>query len=91
MIEVRWGIQKPGQTLLCPVEVSVEASDRQGLLRDISEVFAKEKMNVVGVKTQSVKGTAWMTFTVEVSDASLLKRVMQSVKSVSGVGQVRRN
>jgi GTP pyrophosphokinase len=91
VIEVRWGVQKPGQSLLYPVEVSVEATDRQGLLRDISEVFAKEKMNVVGVQTQSVKGTAWMTFTVEVADASLLKRVMQSVKSVSGVGQVRRN
>ena len=91
VIEVRWGVQKPGQNLLYPVEVSVEATDRQGLLRDISEVFAKEKMNVVGVQTQSVKGTAWMTFTVEVADASLLKRVMQSVKSVSGVGQVRRN
>ena len=91
VIEVRWGVQKPGQTLLYPVEVSVEATDRQGLLRDISEVFAKEKMNVVGVQTQSIKGTAWMTFTVEVADASLLKRVMQSVKSVSGVGQVRRN
>lgn len=91
VIEVRWGVQKPGQTLLYPVEVSVEAIDRQGLLRDISEVFAKEKMNVVGVQTQSVKGTAWMTFTVEVADASLLNRVMQSVKSVSGVGQVRRN
>jgi len=91
VIEVRWGVQKPGQSLLYPVEVSVEASDRQGLLRDISEVFAKEKMNVVGVQTQSVKGTAWMTFTVEVADASLLKKVMQSVKAVAGVGQVKRN
>jgi GTP pyrophosphokinase len=91
VIEVRWGTQKPGQTLLYPVEVSIEASDRQGLLRDISEVFAKEKMNVVGVQTQSVKGTAWMTFTVEVSDASLLTKVIQTVKSVSGVGRVRRN
>jgi GTP pyrophosphokinase len=91
VIEVRWGLQKPGQTLLYPVEVSVEASDRPGLLRDISEVFAKEKMNVVGVQTRSVKGTAWMTFTVEVADASLLKRVMQIVKSVSGVGLVKRN
>ena len=91
VIEVRWGTQKAGETLLYPVEVSIEASDRQGLLRDISEVFAKEKMNVVGVQTQSVKGTAWMTFTVEVSDASLLKKVMQTVKSVSGVGRVRRN
>jgi GTP pyrophosphokinase len=69
VIEVRWGMQKPGQNLLYPVEVSIEATDRQGLLRDISEVFAKEKMNVVGVQTQSVKGTAWMTFTVEVGDA----------------------
>ena len=91
VIEVRWGVHKPGQTLLYPVEVSVEASDRQGLLRDISEVFAKEKMNVVGVQTQSVKGIAWMTFTVEVADASLLKKVMQSVKAVSGVGLVKRN
>ena len=91
VIEVRWGVQKPGQQLVYPVEVSVEASDRQGLLRDISEVFAKEKMNVVGVQTQSVKGTAWMTFTVEVADASLLKKVMQSVKAVSGVGLVKRN
>ena len=91
VIEVRWGVQKPGQTLLYPVEVSIEASDRQGLLRDISEVFAKEKMNVVGVQTQSVKGTAWMTFTVEVSDALLLKKVIQSVKSVAGVGRVKRN
>ena len=91
VIEVRWGVQKPGQTLLYPVEVSVQATDRQGLLRDISEVFAKEKMNVIGVQTQSVKGAAWMTFTVEVSDASLLKRVMQSVTSVTGVALVKRN
>jgi GTP pyrophosphokinase len=91
LIEVRWGIQKSGEILLYPVEVSIEASDRQGLLRDISEVFAREKMNVVGVQTQSVKGTAWMTFTVEVSDASLLKKVIQTVKSVVGVGRVKRN
>ena len=91
VIEVRWSLQKSGQNLMYPVEVSIEATDRQGLLRDISEVFAKEKMNVVGVQTQSVKGTAWMTFTVEVSDASLLKKVMQTVKSVAGVGRVKRN
>ena len=91
VIEVRWGVQKPGQTLLYPVEVSVQATDRQGLLRDISEVFAKEKMNVVGVQSQSVKGATWMTFTVEVADASLLKRVMQTVSSVPGVALVKRN
>ena len=55
------------------VDVAVEAQDRQGLLRDNSEVFAKEKMNVSGVQTQSVKGSAWMTFTVEVTDAARLE------------------
>jgi GTP pyrophosphokinase len=41
----------------------------KGLLRDISELLAKDKVNVIGVKTQSIKETAWMTFTVEVGDA----------------------
>ncbi len=60
----------------------MEAADRQGLLRDISEVFAKEKMNVIGVQTQSVKGTAWMTFTVEVSDSGRLNKVLGMVAGV---------
>ena len=72
----------------------VEASDRQGLLRDISEVFAKEKMNVIGVHTQSVKdargGTAWMTFTVEVDDAARLAQVLAQVAEVAGVRSARR-
>ena len=32
-----------------------DAADRPGLLRDISEAFAKEKMNVTGVNSQTVK------------------------------------
>jgi GTP pyrophosphokinase len=79
---------------LYAVDVSIEATDRQGLLRDISEVFAKEKMNVIGVQTQSVKdkrgGTAWMTFTVEVAQAVRLKQVLQIVGEVSGVRSARR-
>jgi hypothetical protein len=49
------------------MDVVVEAADRPGLLRDITEVFAKEKINVTGVHTQSAKdrSSAWMTFTVE--------------------------
>jgi GTP pyrophosphokinase len=73
-----------------PVDVTVEARDRQGLLRDISEVFAREKINVIGVQTQSIKGTAWMTFTVEVSDASRLNRVLSGMTEVEGVMRARR-
>ena len=90
VIEVRWGQHKLGASAVYPVDVAIEAHDRQGLLRDISEVFAKEKMNVIGVQTQSIKGTAWMTFTVEVSDSGLLQRVLMQVAQVRGVGSARR-
>ena len=90
VIEVRWGQAKGADASVYPVDVAIEATDRQGLLRDISEVFAKEKMNVIGVQTQSVKGIAWMTFTVEVSDSGLLQRVLMQVSHVRGVGSARR-
>jgi GTP pyrophosphokinase len=90
VIEVRWGEHKGKDSAVYPIDVSVEAFDRQGLLRDISEVFAKEKMNVIGVQTQSVKGTAWMTFTVEISDAAGLNKVLGSVRNVKGVRSARR-
>ncbi len=91
VIEVEWGAPKAAATAsVYPVDVAIEAADRQGLLRDISEVFAKEKMNVIGVQTQSVKGTAWMTFTVEVADSGRLNKVLGVVATVLGVRSARR-
>ena len=89
VIEVEWGTPKAAAPVY-PVDVAIEAADRQGLLRDISDVFAREKTNVIGVQTQSVKGTAWMTFTVEVSDAGRLNKVLGIVASVAGVRWARR-
>ena len=98
VIEVAWNTSKassgPAGGAVYPVDVSVEAADRQGLLRDISEVFAREKMNVIGVQTQSVKdnrgGTAWMTFTVEVAQSGRLAQVLGLVAEVPGVRSARR-
>ena len=102
VIEVEWNAPKPAgaghngaaNAAVYPVDVAIEAADRQGLLRDISEVFTKEKMNVIGVQTQSVKdsrgGTAWMTFTVEVAQAGRLKQVLAVVADVAGVRSARR-
>jgi GTP pyrophosphokinase len=90
VIPVEWGTPKSTEAAVYPVDVAIEAADRQGLLRDISEVFAKEKMNVIGVQTQSVKGTAWMTFTVEISDSQRLAKVLGLVDDVKGVRSARR-
>lgn len=105
VIAVQWG-GEPGAPSgkgapVYPVDVLVEAGDRQGLLRDVLEVFAKEKMNVVAVNTQSMQSgaarpkagggdTAWMSFTLELSDASKLAKVLRELCAISGVRSARR-
>jgi GTP pyrophosphokinase len=92
VIDVEWGRPSGERNAVYPLDVVVEAADRQGLLRDISEVFAKEKMNVTGVHTTSAKdrSTAWMTFTVEVADAARLAPVLAQIGRVAGVRHARR-
>jgi GTP pyrophosphokinase len=82
MIEAGWGQQKDG---VFSVDIVVQAHDRQGLLRDISEVLSREKINVTGVNTQSKQHMAYMSFTVEISDLEQLHRTLALVREVQGV------
>lgn len=47
-------------------------------------------MNVIGVQTQSVKGAAWMTFTVKVTESGRLAKVLEIVSGLSSVRSARR-
>ncbi len=91
-IDVAWGGAGADAQDLYPIDVTVEAVDRQGLLRDVSEVFSKEKMNVVGARSDTSKGrgSTHMTFTIEVSSASRLAAVLAQVTEVAGVRVARR-
>ena len=72
------------------VDVMIEANDRQGLLRDVSDVFAHDRINVVAVSTQSRAGIASMQFTVEVSGLELLSRALARIGDIRGVFTARR-
>jgi GTP pyrophosphokinase len=82
LITADWGAPRDE---VFPVDVIVEAMDRQGLLRDISEVFSREKMNVTAVNTLSKNLQARMAFTLEVRGLADLKRALALVRDVSGV------
>ena len=73
-----------------PVDVVLRARDRQGLLRDVSDVFARDRLNVVAVQTLSRVGVAQMQFTVEVPSVSQLDRALVAVRDVEGVIECRR-
>jgi GTP pyrophosphokinase len=87
VIETDWGVQTTG---VFAADIIVDAHDRQGLLRDISEIFTREKLNVVGVNTQSKQGKAHMSFTVEITNLQQLQRTLTLIHDVEGVVGVRR-
>jgi len=88
VILTSWG--ESGRETVYPVDIYVLAQDRQGLLRDISEIFSREKINVIGVNTQSAKGQARMSFTAEIGSTAQLQKALTVLRDVSGVQDVRR-
>jgi GTP pyrophosphokinase len=82
LIEANWGERRDE---VFPVDIVVESSDRQGLLRDISEVFSREKINVTAVNTLTRQHLARMNFTIEIGGVEQLKRALALVRDVPGV------
>jgi GTP pyrophosphokinase len=81
-VAAEWG-QAEGVTFA--VEIDVEAIDRTGLLRDISEVLSREHINVTATNSLSSKLAARMRFTLEVSNLDQLKRTLAMIREVRGV------
>ena len=88
VIEVAWSASTPGSVY--PVEVIVQAQDRSGLLRDLSEVFARLRLNVIAVNTQTKASVAYMAFTAEIRDGSDLQYALSALGEVPGVFLARR-
>ena len=70
--------------------MAVTATDRRGLLRDVGDALAREKINVTAVRTQSRDELAFMRFTFEVADVAQLKRAFAVVRELKGVIRVGR-
>lgn len=88
LIESNWGASRDE---VFPVDIVVESSDRPGLLRDLSEIFSREKINVTAVNTLSKHHLARMAFTLEVRSIEQLKRALALLEDVPGVlGATRR-
>ena len=83
-----WG--KASEEAPFSADLEVVAIDRQGLLRDISEAISRERINVTAVNTLSRGAHAFMRFTLQVSSADAIARVMRQVKDVPGVDTARR-
>lgn len=93
VVEADWSGHGPARGAegdVYAVDILVDAQDRQGLLRDISDVLARERVNVTAVRTQSKQGAAEMAFTVEVADLKRLQQALNHIQQVNGVVSARR-
>ena len=87
IIEVSWGNQADA---VYPVDIYIVARDRQGLLKDISEVLMREKLNITGINTVNVKGDAHMRFSIEIRSSGDLQRALSQLREIKGVMSARR-
>lgn len=94
VISAEWGAQASsaaGDRLpVYAADLVVDAVDRQGLLRDITEVLSREKINVTAVNTLSRGGQARMRFTVEVTGVPQLDRTLKLVADIDSVQHAQR-
>jgi len=82
LISADWGAPRDE---VFPVDVVLEAGDRQGLLRDVSEVFSRERINVTAANTMTRDMRTRMAFTLEVRSLDALARALALVRDVPGV------
>jgi GTP pyrophosphokinase len=82
LITAEWGAPRDE---VFPVDIVLEAADRQGLLRDVTEVFSRERINVTAANTLTRDMRSRMAFTLEVKSLAALQRALALVRDVRGV------
>jgi GTP pyrophosphokinase len=89
VLRVEWNLNAES---LMPVKISVEAFDRRGLLRDVSDIMALERLSIDGVlsNTDPADRIATIVMRTAVHDTDQLARVLKRLKGVPNVLRAER-
>ena len=89
VLQVEWS---SSDTAGLTAEIAVTAYDRRGLVRDLTDVLAVERLSIdaMSTTTDHDAGTAYVRFTVAVTNLEQLARVLHRLGAVSNVIQARR-
>jgi GTP pyrophosphokinase len=83
-LQVEWNL---GSEALMPVQIRVEAFDRRGLLRDVSDVMAQERLSIEGVNSNTDPNdrVATILMRTAVRDSAQLRQVLKRLRSIANV------
>jgi GTP pyrophosphokinase len=90
VLEAAWDSRQLESQRRFPLDLLLRANDRPGLLRDVSDVLARDRINVTAVQTQTRGDIATMRFTVEVAGREQAQAAIAALRGVSGVVEVGR-
>ncbi len=90
LVTVVWDEEPGGSSY--QVDIQVIASDRKGLLRDISAILTNEEVDLTGVNTRSDRRSdrAVMRFTIEITDMEQLSLILGKIAQLQDVLEVKR-
>ncbi len=88
-VEVQWGEQNKQSY---QVTVQIIASDRQGLVRDISTIIANERVSIFGMesRTDNVKQTTAMSLKIEIANNEMLNRLLGKLLQLDDIIEAKR-
>ena len=89
VVEINWGEQDAGAY---PVDLTVHAFDRSGLIRDITAVLADDEANVIDLKSHTDKRSMQvvMDISIEIRDLPTLSTAITRLEQIPNVVSVRR-
>ena len=89
LISVRW----EGLTETYPVQIEIDAEDRQGLYLDLVGAIARTQTNILKAQAdipRNHRGTMKATFLLEVEHVDQLNDIRETLMAIPGVHEVRR-
>lgn len=90
LIEVSWG---GSMMSTYPVDITVNAFDRTGLLSDITTTLSNEKINLISANTYTDKRDQTCTFhlTIEIHNVGQLSELIDRINQLANVFNVKRS
>jgi (p)ppGpp synthetase, RelA/SpoT family len=90
MIEAEWqGMEIVNQ--LFTAEINLYAKNRTGLMVDISQIFAEQKIDISAINVRtSKKGTATISVTFDVHSGEELNRIIAKLRQIESIMDIER-
>ena len=91
LIDAEWQVPDVAHSELYTAEINVYATNRTGLLVDISRIFTERRIDLSAVNTRTTKqGTATISMSFDIRSKEELHSLVEKIRQVDSVIDIER-